>query len=170
MTCDNSMWHEIYNTAVSTCKKFRGASWSYIRKQKANVILFETGLCLHIRLTVILNLIHSAILPTSIRLSFFPEGGVGWVRSKCGCLLFLLAYYAFPRWYEFGEWRSNGILTGENRRTQRKTCPSATLSTTNLTWIDPGANPGLHSERLATNDLSHGMAKTVFYFHFIKNC
>jgi hypothetical protein len=59
------MWHEIYNTAVSTCKKFRGAASSYIRKQKANVILFETGLCLRIRLTVILNLIHSAILPAS---------------------------------------------------------------------------------------------------------
>jgi hypothetical protein len=27
-----------------------------------------------------------------------------------------------------------------------------------LTWIDPGANPGLCSERPATNDLSHGTA------------
>jgi hypothetical protein len=27
--------------------------------------------------------------------------------------------------------------------TRRKTCPSATLSTTNLTWTDPGSNPGL---------------------------
>jgi hypothetical protein len=50
------------------------------------------------------------------------------------------------------------ILTGENIRTQRKTCPSATLSTTNNTWIDPGANLGLRGERPATNDLSHGMA------------
>jgi hypothetical protein len=48
------------------------------------------------------------------------------------------------------------IMTGENRRTQRKSCPSATLSTTNPTWIDPGANPGLRDERPATNDLSHG--------------
>jgi hypothetical protein len=48
------------------------------------------------------------------------------------------------------------ILTGETRRTRRKTCPSATLSTTNPTWIDPGANPGHHGERPATNDLSHG--------------
>jgi hypothetical protein len=31
--------------------------------------------------------------------------------------------------------------------TRRKTCPSATLSTTNLTWTDPGSNPGLRSER-----------------------
>jgi hypothetical protein len=50
------------------------------------------------------------------------------------------------------------ILTGENQRTRRKTCPSATLSTTNPTWIDPGANPGLQGERPATNDLSHGTA------------
>jgi hypothetical protein len=32
------------------------------------------------------------------------------------------------------------------------------LSTTNPTWIDPGANPGLRGERPATNDLSHGTA------------
>jgi hypothetical protein len=85
---------------------------------------------------------------------FFPEGGVGLVPKR-GCLL-TLAYYALPRWYEFGERRWNDILTGKNRRTRRKTCPSVTLSTTNPTWIDPGANPGLRGERPATNDLSHG--------------
>jgi hypothetical protein len=53
------------------------------------------------------------------------------------------------------------ILTGENRRTLRKTCPSATLSTTNPTWIDPGANPVLRDERLATNDLSQATALNV---------
>jgi hypothetical protein len=52
------------------------------------------------------------------------------------------------------------ILTGENRRTRRKTCPSATLSTTNPTWTDQGANPGLLGDRPATNDLSHGTVTT----------
>jgi hypothetical protein len=33
---------------------------------------------------------------------------VGWVRPKRGCLL-TLAYYAFPRRYEFGERRWNDI-------------------------------------------------------------
>jgi hypothetical protein len=38
-------------------------------------------------------------------------------------------------------WSNGGIiLTGENRRTRRKTCPSATLSTTNPTWTDLGTN------------------------------
>jgi hypothetical protein len=50
------------------------------------------------------------------------------------------------------------ILTGENRTTRRETCPSASLSTTNPTWIDPVANPGLRGKRPATNDLSHGTA------------
>jgi hypothetical protein len=35
---------------------------------------------------------------------------------------------------------------------------SAALSTTNPTWIDPGANPGLRGEKQATNHLSHGTA------------
>jgi hypothetical protein len=39
-----------------------------------------------------------------------------------------------------------------------KTCPSATLSTTNPTWTDPESNPGLRGERPATNRLSHGTA------------
>jgi hypothetical protein len=49
---------------------------------------------------------------------FFPEDGVGLVPKR-GCLL-TLAYYAFPRRYEFGERRWNDILTGENRRTRKK--------------------------------------------------
>jgi hypothetical protein len=57
------------------------------------------------------------------------------------------------------------ILTGETRRTRRKTCPSATLSTTNPTWIDPGANPDLRSERPATNDLSHCTASPAYYIN-----
>jgi hypothetical protein len=51
------------------------------------------------------------------------------------------------------------ILTGKNRRTRRKTCPSATLSTTNPTCTDPDANPGLRGERPATNELSHDTAR-----------
>jgi hypothetical protein len=46
------------------------------------------------------------------------------------------------------------ILTGKTRRTQRKTCRSAILSTTNPTWTDLGANPGLRGDRPATNRLN----------------
>jgi hypothetical protein len=52
-------------------------------------------------------------------------------------------------------------LTGENRSTRRKSCPSATLSTTNPTWTDPGSNPGLRGGRPAANRVSHGTAKAV---------
>jgi hypothetical protein len=54
-------------------------------------------------------------------------------------------------------------LTGENRGTLGKTCPSATLSTTNPTWTDRGSNPGHRSARPATNRLSHGTAANLFY-------
>jgi hypothetical protein len=57
-------------------------------------------------------------------------------------------------------------LAGENRITRRKTCPSATLSTTNPTWIDPGANSSLRGERPATNRLSHGTAAWLKYFTY----
>jgi hypothetical protein len=48
------------------------------------------------------------------------------------------------------------MFVGENQGTRRKTCPSATLSTTNTTWTDQGANPGLGCEKPATNRLSYG--------------
>jgi hypothetical protein len=107
--------------------------------------------CTHLALLPITNECAKYSLKGTSFLS--PEGGVGLVPKR-GCLL-TLAYYSFPRWYEFGERRWNDILTGENRRTRRKTCPSATLSTINPIWIDPG----LRGERPATNDLSHGKAE-----------
>jgi hypothetical protein len=39
-----------------------------------------------------------------------------------------------------------------------KEIDSATLSTTNPIWTDPGWNPGLRGGRPATNRLSHGTA------------
>ena len=60
---------------------------------------------------------------------------------------------------EMVEWKvwSNGgmLLMQENEHTWRRVCPHATFSTTNPTWIGLGLNPGLHSERLVTNHLSH---------------
>jgi hypothetical protein len=48
------------------------------------------------------------------------------------------------------------VLTGDNRSTQRRTCPSGTLSTTNPTWIGPGSNMCLRDERPCTDSLRHG--------------
>jgi hypothetical protein len=39
-----------------------------------------------------------------------------------------------------------------------KTCPSATLSTTNPTRLDPGLNPGRRGGKPATNRFSYGAA------------
>jgi hypothetical protein len=48
--------------------------------------------------------------------------------------------------------------------------PSATLSTTNPTWIDPGANPVLRGERPAANRLSHGTAyRFLFFLNLVAN-
>jgi hypothetical protein len=41
-----------------------------------------------------------------------------------------------------------------------KTCPSATLSTTNSTWLDPVLNPGLRGGKSATNRFSYAAASS----------
>jgi hypothetical protein len=61
-------------------------------------------------------------------------------------------------------------LTGEDRSARRKTCPSATLPTTNLTCADPGLNPGLRGGRPATNRLSHGTAQVTTSFMLVSVC
>jgi hypothetical protein len=38
------------------------------------------------------------------------------------------------------------------------TCHSTTLSTTNSTWTGLGLNPGLHRDRVVTDNLGHGTA------------
>jgi hypothetical protein len=58
-------------------------------------------------------------------------------------------------------------LTGETRSTRGKTCPSATLSTTNPIWTDLGLNPGLRGDRPATNGLSHGAAHLGLTLSFV---
>jgi hypothetical protein len=49
-------------------------------------------------------------------------------------------------------------FTGETEVLGEKTCPSATFSTSNPKWIDPGSKPVLRGERPATNRLSHDTA------------
>ena len=49
------------------------------------------------------------------------------------------------------------IVTKENQCTQKKTCPIATLFTTNLTWVGPELHLGLCNKRPVNNCLSPNM-------------
>jgi hypothetical protein len=49
------------------------------------------------------------------------------------------------------------ILTGKTEEFGEKSVPVPLCPPQVPTWTDPGANPGLCSERLATNHLSYGM-------------
>jgi hypothetical protein len=60
------------------------------------------------------------------------------------------------------EHRWNEIDRGKPKNSE-KTCPSATLSTTNPTWTDPGSSPGLHGGRPAANSLSHGKGQNAVW-------
>ena len=53
-------------------------------------------------------------------------------------------------------WSISGmILRGENRSTQKKTYPRATLPATSPTWTGQGLNPDLQSDRPMTNTLNY---------------
>jgi hypothetical protein len=71
-----------------------------------------------------------------------------------------MAYCNCPGWLWW--WR---IWWNEDRqgnpKYSEKTCPSATLSTTNPTWPDPGLNPRRRGGKPATNRLSYGAAITT---------
>jgi hypothetical protein len=63
---------------------------------------------------------------------------------------------------EMSEYDGATVEWLETRRSRRKTCPHATLSTTNPTWSDLGAYPGLRNERPVTNRPSH-VTSSVLY-------
>jgi hypothetical protein len=52
-------------------------------------------------------------------------------------------------------------LTGENRNPRGKTCPSATLSTTNPARTDRRSNPGLHGGRPVANRLARPLREST---------
>jgi hypothetical protein len=87
---------------------------------------------------------------------------VGWNLWYCG------HYWPFvpapgDRWWWRNWW--NEDWQGKPKYSE-KTCLSATLSTTNPTWLDPGLNPGCRGGKPATNRLSYGAAKYVRYITF----
>jgi hypothetical protein len=53
----------------------------------------------------------------------------------------------------------NGMIGRRKPKYTDKTCPSAALSTTNPTQLDPCSNPGRRCGKPATNRLSFGAAK-----------
>ena len=60
-------------------------------------------------------------------------------------------------------WSISGmIMTGEHRITRRRTCPSASMSTTNITRTDVQSTPGLRGERPASNRLSQSLCSNLF--------
>ena len=60
------------------------------------------------------------------------------------------------------------ILSEETGGTERKTCSSANLSTTNPAWTCLAVKPGLCCNRPATNRLYHGMALDRHLFVLIQ--
>jgi hypothetical protein len=62
-------------------------------------------------------------------------------------------------WWWWWLWSNWWNEDGQGKpKYSEKTYPSATLSTTNPTWPDPGSNPGRRGGKPATNRLSYGAA------------
>jgi hypothetical protein len=61
-----------------------------------------------------------------------------------------------------GEFGGMKIGMGKPKYSE-KTCPSATLSTTNSTWLEPGSNPGRRGGKSATNRLIYGTALRLLF-------
>jgi hypothetical protein len=75
------------------------------------------------------------------------------------------------RWHTT-EYGAAVIVTAENRRTRRKTCPSATFSTTHPRWTDLGTNPGRRGEKPATKRpvLWHGLLGHLTLLYSYLDC
>jgi len=75
------------------------------------------------------------------------------LSPSCSCSVFSVS----DRWVKELLCTIGGIvLSAESRSTERKTCHSANLSTTNITRTLLGTNLGLRDERPATDRQTHG--------------
>jgi hypothetical protein len=80
-----------------------------------------------------------------------------------------MAYCTCPGWLWW--WRNWWNEYWQERpKYSEKTYPSATLSTTNPTWPDPGSNPGRRGEKPATNRLSYGAAILFMFSSVLLKC
>jgi hypothetical protein len=81
---------------------------------------------------------------------------VGWEFWYCGHY-WPIVPVPDDRWWRL--WRNWWNEDWQRKpKYSEKTCPSATLSITNPTWLDPGLNPGRRGGKPATNRLSNGAA------------
>jgi hypothetical protein len=85
--------------------------------------------------------------------------GMGWDLSPLGMSATKWAVVRAPsdrwRWVSSSQWNEN--WQGKPKYSE-KTCPNATLSITNSTWLDLGLNPGRRGGKLAANHLSYSTA------------
>jgi hypothetical protein len=96
---------------------------------------------------------------TFCRVGFFIASGVGLSPWYYGHF-WPIVPAPDDRWgWLWSNWR-NEDWQGKPKYSE-KTFPSATLSTTNPTWPDPGSNPGCRGGKPATNRLSYGAAFRV---------
>jgi hypothetical protein len=82
--------------------------------------------------------------------------GWDWVSWYCGHYWPIVPAPDDRWWWLWRNWL-NEDWQGKPKYSE-KTCPSATLSTTDPTWLDLGLNPGRRGGKPATNGLSYGAA------------
>jgi hypothetical protein len=94
---------------------------------------------------------------------------VGWDWVHLVLRPLLAEYFGFPCQSSFHQFLHNhhhyhlGLVQSE------KTCPSATLSTTNSTWADPDSNPGRRGGKPAINRVSYGSALHRWWVNTLKH-
>jgi hypothetical protein len=88
--------------------------------------------------------------------------GWEWVFWSCGHYWSIVPVPEDRWWWLLRNWWNEG-WQGKPKYSE-ETCPSATLFTTNPTWLDPGLNPGRRCGKPATTHLSYGAAHV---WHFL---
>jgi hypothetical protein len=139
-----------------------GARVPTVLQAHVEIVPYEEQICVSFPFTFIISNIGLVFF---LSFSGWGETESAWYVGRC----WPIVPAPDDRWW-WWLWSSwwNEDWQGKPKYSE-KTCPSATLSTTNLTWPDLGSNPGRRGGKPATNRLRYGTADIGLYPPILQN-
>jgi hypothetical protein len=137
-------WHTRDHITYSTAWTLHSCALQFVSNVTEKWYAFRLYICIYCDQTLISFNSSQSVPWIGVRMSPLGTSATNWP---------IVPAPDYRWWMWSSQWNENWQ---EKPKYSEKTCPIATLSTTNPTWPDPGSNLGGRGGNPATNCLSYG--------------